>query len=264
VKPRYHLHPADLVETKNPGELGLAFTSVRRIEASPGRSTSVKTTNTEMCLVVIKGEADFVCRLPASAAEKNRGPEKGRAVFKDMIFLPPDSSADISGKAVLMAYEAPSELGADYAHIRFKDIDADPATHKKYGKTETGCLRDVWNYVDSGFRCSRLMMGICEGRAGGWTAWPPHEHGNEREEVYVYFDMGLSFGVQCVYEDLASPVGAFIVREGDLVSIPKGYHPNVGCPAGRINYIYCMTAKVPGERNFMDLRIQKEYGEKFE
>jgi hypothetical protein len=38
----------------------------------------------------------------------------------------------------------------------------------------------------------------------------------------------------------------------------------VGSPAGRIAYVYCMTAKVPGKREFMDLRIQKEYGDKFD
>jgi 5-deoxy-glucuronate isomerase len=163
-----------------------------------------------------------------------------------------------------MSCEAPSELGAEFAHIRFKAVDADPKAHHLYGKAETGCLRDVWNYVDSAYRCSRLMMGICAGRDGGWTAWPPHEHGAEREEVYVYFGMEKSFGIQLVYEDLSEPKAAAVVREGDLVVIPRGFHPNTGSPAGRISYVYCMTARVPGERNFMDLRIQKEFGEKFE
>lgn len=254
-----HFDPKDLLDWKKPADLGLEFTSVRRIELIPGSRTLFETTETEMCLVVIRGAADFACALPDGRSRE------GRADFQDMVFLPPRTRAEFTGTdAVLMAYEAPSELGADFGHIRFRDVDENPKTRHVYGRSETGSLRDVWNYVDSDFRCSRLMLGICAGRDGGWTAWPPHEHGAEREEVYVYFDMRKSFGVQLVYEDMADPAAAEIVREGDLVSIPRGFHPNAGSPAGRISYVYCMTAKVPGKRNFMDLKIQKEYGEKFE
>jgi 5-deoxy-glucuronate isomerase len=55
-----------------------------------------------------------------------------------------------------------------------------------------------------------------------------------------------------------------MVTNGDLVSVPKGYHPSVGCPAGKICYIYCMVSKKSGDRSFMDLHIQEIYGDKFE
>ncbi len=258
MRSTFHYAASALSDWKKPEDLGLRFTSVRRTELVPGGRALFETAGAEMCLVVVKGRAEFRCGLPGG------GNETGSADFKDMVFLPPRSRAEFSGDAVIMAYEAPSELGAEFGHIRFRDVDADPEAHHVYGRAENGSRRDVWNYVDSGFRCTRLMLGICEGSAGGWTAWPPHEHGKEREEVYVYFDMGKSFAVQLVYEDLSEDGAALVVREGDLVAIAKGYHPNVGCPAGRISYVYCMTATVPGERKFMDLRIQKEFGDKFE
>ena len=107
------------------------------------------------------------------------------------------------------------------------------------------------------------MTGICRGRDGGWTAWPPHEHGAEREEVYVYYNMGNSFGLQCVYNDLQQ-AEAHVVTEGHLVAIPEGYHPNCGCPCGGIHYVYCMVSTEEGKREFMDLRTQKIYGDKLE
>jgi len=258
MKAAYHYAASALSDWKKPEDLGLEFTSARRIELSSGKPAALATSGTELCAVVLRGAADFRCELPGGRNET------GRAEFKDMVFLPPRSRVEFSGDAAIMAYEAPSELGAEFGLIRFRDVDADSKAHHVYGRTENGSRRDVWNYVDSGYRCTRLMLGICEGSVGGWTAWPPHEHGREREEVYVYFDMGRAFAVQLVYEDLEEPGAALVVREGDLVSIAKGYHPNVGCPAGRISYVYCMTAKTPGERNFMDLRIQKEFGDKFE
>jgi len=48
-----------------------------------------------------------------------------------------------------------------------------------------------------------------------------------------------------------------------MVAVPRGYHPNVGCPGGRISYIYAMAARVAGQRDFMALRFQKEFGEGF-
>jgi 5-deoxy-glucuronate isomerase len=259
MKSSLHFTSAEILDWKKPKDLGLEFTSVRRVELTGGKTAVFETHSTEMCLVVIQGAVGFSC-LIAGSREEN-----GRAVFRDMIFLPPDSRAECSSPdGVLMAYEAPSELGASFGHIRFADVDRNPKTRHVYGKEDSGSLRDVWNFVDSDYHCSRLMLGICYGRGGGWTAWPPHEHGAEREEIYVYINMEKTFGVQLVYEDMEKPLAAAIVREGDMVSIPKGYHPNVGSPAGRISYVYCMTAREPGKREFMDLRIQKEFGDKFE
>ena len=107
------------------------------------------------------------------------------------------------------------------------------------------------------------MMGLCESDVGGWTSWPPYEHAEKRKEVYVYFNMKNAFGVQCVYDNMDNPYDVAMVMDGDLISIPKGYHPNVGCPAGEISYIYCMASKIPGDRNFMVLKIQEIYGDKF-
>jgi 5-deoxy-glucuronate isomerase len=103
---------------------------------------------------------------------------------------------------------------------------------------------------------------MCCGGFGSWTAWPPHEHGEKREEVYVYFGMDDGFALQCVYDDLENPSELFLVRDGHLVAIPGGYHPNVGCPKTGIRYIYCMVSTAAEDRNFMDLNIQRQFGDK--
>jgi 5-deoxy-D-glucuronate isomerase len=36
---------------------------------------------------------------------------------------------------------------------------------------------------------SRLIAGWTFGRPGGRTSWPPHQHEQDLEEVYAYFDM---------------------------------------------------------------------------
>ncbi len=216
---------------------------------------SIESGNEELCFVLIEGNVQYHCE-----------DKEGIAVFKDVLYLPPQSSITLSSdeKAVLMRYGAPSDMASNFAHIRFEDVDKNPKQHNVYGKAETNCQRDVWDIITSDFPSSRFLVGMCESETGGWTAWPPHEHGDKREEVYVYFNMGNAFGVQCVYEDMGDPMEVALVRSGDLVSVPRGYHPNVGCPGGKLSYVYCMVSKKPGDRNFMDLHIQEIFGDKFE
>lgn len=248
----FHFKAEDLRRKKSPEELGLAYTSVQRIELRG--SFSLETRHEEICLAVIWGEAEYHCE-----------GLRGGAASRDMIYIPRGKSVTLrSHDGVVIAFGAPAERDTRPVHIEFAEIDRNPNTHRTFGRMENNTRRDVWNFIDADFDCCRLMMGLCSGSPGGWTAWPPHEHAAKREEVYFYFDMGNAFGIQCVYDDMDHPYMVAMVREGDLISIPRGYHPNVGCPGGRISYVYCMVAKKPGDRKFLDLSFQQIYGDKFE
>ena len=77
------------------------------------------------------------------------------------------------------------------------------------------------------------MAGVTLSQPGNWTSWPPHEHAAMLEEVYLYIDMPApAFGIQLVYTNAREPEVATIVREGDIVLMPQGYHPNVAAPGG--------------------------------
>jgi len=242
---KQHFKSNELLKKKTPEELGLRLISSQRIELS--KELVIESGNEEICLVIINGEVQFKCE-----------DMEGVANFKDMIYIPRKKRAKLfSRNSVIMYYSAPSDIDSIFSYIDFKDIDKNPISHVITGDKTNNSKRHVWKFIDSDFNCSRLMMGICEGSPGGWTAWPPHEHAEKREEVYVYFNMKEAFGIQCVYDDLDDPYKVAIVRDGDLVSIPRGYHPNVGCPSCRISYIYCMASKISGDRNFSDMTIQK-------
>lgn len=245
-------HKDELLELIKPEDMGLTYTSVQRIEVKD--DVVVESGSEELCFIVIEGKVEYEINSVRDCA-----------VMLDMLYLPIESSIRFFGgeNGVLMRYGAPCGRKTSFGHIRHKDVDADDR-HKVYGKTECGTHRDVWNYIDEKFDSSRFLTGICRGDNGGWTAWPPHEHGKEREEVYVYFNMGNSFGAQFLYNDLDKPILAEIVRNGDFISIPEGYHPNVGCPCGGIFYAYVMVSTTADDRDFMALRTQKIYGDKLE
>jgi 5-deoxy-glucuronate isomerase len=63
------------------------------------------------------------------------------------------------------------------------------------------------------------------------------------EEIYVYIEMPApAFGMQLVYTDDITPAQVEIVREGDAVLMPEGYHPNVAIPGSGLNFVWIMAA----------------------
>jgi len=252
-----HLLPDQLRDRLEPGDLGQELTSAQRIEPR-AEATSVATGEEEMVAIVIRGSVSFACSTT-----------RGTAVTRDMVYVPRRSTLGLTSTdgGVVMCYWVPCDRDTSFAHIAFADVDADPARHHVYGDQATGSRRDVWDAIDAGFDSQRMLVGLCSGRPGGWTAWPPHEHAEQREETYVYFGMGDAFGVQLVYDDgpgMDRPANVALVQEGHLVSVPGGYHPSVGCPAGPISYAYFMASRRKEAREFMDLIIQPRFGTTFD
>jgi 5-deoxy-glucuronate isomerase len=89
----------------------------------------------------------------------------------------------------------------------------------------------------------RILAGFTTSEPGHWTSWPPHEHASILEELYVYYDMPApAFGVQFVYTNPDEPEFIGIVRDGDAVVMPNGFHPNVSVPGHPINFVWMMAA----------------------
>ena len=168
---KQYYHKNELLRRIPPEEMGLKYTSVQRIEVN--EPVVVESGEEELCFLVIAGELGY---------EVNG--KTDTAVMLDMLYLPIHSSIRfLPGRdGVLMRYGAPCDRETSFGHIRFRDVDADER-HKVYGTVEQNTRRDVWNYIDEKFDSSRFLTGICRGANGGWTSWPPHEHGKEREEV---------------------------------------------------------------------------------
>jgi len=69
-----------------------------------------------------------------------------------------------------------------------------------------------------------------------------------------------AFCIQLVYKDPDKPAVAAIVRDGDAVLLPSGYHPNVSVPGHRIAFLWAMAAHQEGEgRQFGVVNVQPEF-----
>ena len=64
-------------------------------------------------------------------------------------------------------------------------------------------------------------------------------------------------------EGATNPEIATIVREGDVVLMPQGYHPNVAAPGGSINFLWMMAANREREdRKYGVFNVQPEFAPK--
>jgi 5-deoxy-glucuronate isomerase len=107
----------------------------------------------------------------------------------------------------------------------------------------------------------RLVAGFTISEPGNWTSWPPHEHAKMLEEMYVYFNMPApAFGIQLVYNRTDYPELVTVVRDGDAVLMPSGYHPNVSVPGHPICFLWAMAAHREGEdRQFGVVNVQRGF-----
>jgi 5-deoxy-glucuronate isomerase len=162
----------------------------------------------------------------------------------DGLYVPRDSRVEVQpgpGGCDLLELSAPVEGRYPIQFVAFADVQRDPGLHFNAGGPSAE--RTLNMVFGKNIEAGRIMAGVTFSKPGNWTSWPPHEHAVLAEEAYLYIAMPPpSFGVQFVYTDDVTPELAVIVREGDVVLMPKGYHPNVAAPGGSINFVWMMAA----------------------
>jgi 5-deoxy-glucuronate isomerase len=180
----------------------------------------------------------------------------------DAMYVPRDAHVEVRPEAAgcdLAEVAAPVTGVHDVQVVRFADIRQDPTLHVAAGGPTA--RRDLNVLIGKNVRAGRIMAGVTFSEPGNWTSWPPHEHAAMLEEAYLYIDMPApSFGVQLVYTDAREPEVATIVREGDVVFMPQGYHPNVAAPGGSINFLWMMAAnREDDDRQYGVVNVQPDF-----
>ena len=180
----------------------------------------------------------------------------------DAIYVPRDSDIEVKPDAEgcdLAEVSAPVEKRYPIKFVSYKEVRQNPRLHLIAGKPPAE--RDLNVLIGANVEAGRIMAGVTFSTPGNWTSWPPHEHSKLLEEAYLFIDMPApSFGVQFVYTNPNQPELVQVVREGDCVLMPQGYHPNVAAPGGQINFLWMMAAIKEGEdRLYGVVNVQPEY-----
>ena len=223
-----------------------------RVVLDPGDAPIRFDTNQlETGLVCLKGSA--------TVRANNESFTLGRL---DSLYVPRDASIEVTAGVDgcdLAEIAAPVDRQYPIQVVRFADVQKSSELRFSAGKDTN--QREVNILIGKNVEAGRIMAGVTFSAPGNWTSWPPHEHAAMLEEAYLYIDMPApSFGLQLVYTDAKEPEIVTLVREGDVVLMPQGYHPNVAAPGGSINFLWMMAANREREdRKYGVFNVQPEF-----
>jgi 5-deoxy-glucuronate isomerase len=215
------------------------------------KSADLYTANRETGLIVLSGSA----RVDVEG-------QRNELVQFDSIYIPRDSTVHVASENGCDLAEFSADVAERYPLqvVRYASIAQAPALRFVAGKpTQQRCVTIL---LGKNIEAGRLLAGFTVSETGNWTSWPPHEHAEILEEMYVYFDMPApAFGIQMVYRNTDYPELITAVRDGDAVLMPAGYHPNVAVPGHRITFLWAMAAhREKQDRQYGVVNVQPDFG----
>jgi 5-deoxy-glucuronate isomerase len=197
----------------------------------------------EVCAVVLSGRADMEC-----GGHEWRGVGSRATVFggpPDAVYAPPADTLTVTGASdageVAICW-APATKGAEPARI----LAADARPFKRgSGQTE----RTITNILMEDRPAESLLVTEVLTAGGNWSSYPPHKHDTDDlpresylEETYYHRTARPEgFALQMVYTDDRSLNEAIQVKDGDVVLVPRGYHPVAAGPGYDLYYLNVMA-----------------------
>ena len=216
-----------------PQSAGWDHVGFKLLRLADGQTATGGAPDREACLVLVAGKA----RITAGGAAF--GLVGGRASpFEDRapgaVYVPAGAPFEVEaeGEVELAICSAPGKPGGA---ARLIAADSMPRETRGQGAN----LRRVRNILPETETADSLLVVEVITPAGHWSSYPPHKHdtatdGEETrlEETYYHrVDPPQGFAFQRVYTDDRSIDETVCVENGDLVMVPRGYHP-VGAAHG--------------------------------
>jgi 5-deoxy-glucuronate isomerase len=198
-----------------------------------GQTARGQVAGRETCLVVLAGTADI-----EAGSERYAGVGGRASVFEDKApaaaYAPAGASWSVTahGPVELAVCTAPG-TGAGAPRL----IDPTRMSREVRGKdTNTRYVRNILPETEA---AESLLVVEVITPGGHWSSYPPHKHDTatpteetQLEETYYHrLDPPQGFAIQRVYTDDRSLDETISVEDGDVVMVPRGYHP-VGAPHG--------------------------------
>lgn len=236
----------------HPGNSSMRQASYGRIRLS-GDQKKVKFRNEgqETGLICINGACEILV-----------GDKSFTLTNDDALYVPKGLSITVQTTSSVDLVECFAPVEGEYP-LQFVSAEAVRKDNKLHFVSGTASAhREINILLGSNIQAGRLVAGITRSLPGNWTSWPPHEHAEMLEEIYVFVDMPEpAFGLQLVYTDGISAAEVEVVRDGDAVLLPEGYHPNVAIPGAKLNFVWIMAAhREVLDRKWGVVKVDARYG----
>ena len=215
-----------------PESAGWRYVGFRVVRLEGGAAYRGAEVGREACLVILSGIVDV-----AVDQEKFAG-LGGRATVFDgpatSVYVPAGTAYRIysAAGAEIAICTAPASGEAHARVIRAEEVGLETrgqGTNTRY----------VRNILDDKAQAESLLVVEVITPGGHWSSYPPHKHDRDAypdetflEETYYHrLSPPQGFAFQRVYTDDRSIDETVAVEDGDVVMVPRGYHP-VGAPHG--------------------------------
>lgn len=219
------------------GEGGARELTTWRLRLAAGAEHRYTASGEESVLVVQSGAASV------TVAEQTFGVNR-KDVFEDRasaVYVPPDDPIRVvaSSEFEAILVSTPANRQSPPAHLKPADVRINARGRGNYA-------REVHDLFVNDSVAQRIMVGETFNPAGHWSSFPPHKHDGKDgepvlEEVYYYrIDPPGGFGQQLLYTADGECV-SHVVRDGDAVLLPYGYHPVSSPPGYRLYYLWAMA-----------------------
>ena len=222
----------------------LEYVGFAAYRLSLGETLPVAAGDKELCLVLLSGRIGLNGEAPGqgSFAWDNLGDRQ--SVFEDKspyaAYLPPGSQAQVTALSdvQLAVCAAPGSSQNDYGPRLIR-----PDNMKRSVRGKGANTRYICDILPDSEPAHSLLVVEVRTPSGHSSSYPPHKHDTDdlphqsflEETYYHQVNPSQGFVFQRVYTDDRSIDQAMAVENGDLVVVPKGYHP-VSVPYGYESY----------------------------
>jgi len=227
-----HAAPDGLGHRVTPESAGWRYVGFETRALKAGARSTLDTGDREVCVVILGGKA----RVTANGFDSGTIGERG-SVFEGLpwsVYLPPRAAATLeaSTDCELALCSAPAE-----GRLKARVIAPGEVGTLTRGKGSNA--RHVRNVLPEDAEAESLLVVEVITPGGNWSSYPPHKHDRDAlpdesylEETYYHrLNPPQGFAFQRVYTDDRSLDETLTVVDGDVVLVPRGYHP-VGAPHG--------------------------------
>ncbi|PZO82442.1 MAG: 5-deoxy-glucuronate isomerase [Mesorhizobium amorphae] len=221
-----------LLAEVTPESAGWRYVGFALHRLAPGDRVGGETGDRETCLVLVSGKARVAAgREDFGVIGERMSPFEGKPWS---VYMPGETpwSAEAETDCVLAVCSAPSLGGG----LPVRLIGPDAVGQEVRGKGAN--VRHVANILPEGEPADSLLVVEVITPAGNTSSYPPHKHDRDAlpaesylEETYYHrIDPPQGFAFQRVYTDKGEDGRreldeAMAVEDGDVVLVPKGYHP---------------------------------------
>jgi len=251
LKVRPHAPGADgSVLEVTPQSAGWSHVGFRAVTLEPGNTHEGGSPGREACIVLLTGTADIEAGELSLERVGNR-----TNVFED---VPPVAVYVPAGIPYRVTASSPAEIaiGTAPGSGRGEPRLIDPERMGREVRGQGTNQRFVRNILPETEPAESLLVVEVVTPGGHWSSYPPHKHdtaaeGEETalEETYYHrLNPPQGFAIQRVYTDDRSIDETITVEDGDVVMVPRGYHP-VGAPHGYD--VYYLNVMAGPRRNWI-------------